>query len=116
MQADRQRAKIYAERVVALLDADVREVSVLGAQHGVQHLAMTLTDGRAIFVKAAPAGSAATAHSPTAPAPASAPDGPAGASGSGGPFAAEARGLRWLAEASAVPVPEVHAWDESMVV
>jgi fructosamine-3-kinase len=116
VQADRQPAKIFAERVVALVDADVREVRVLGAQHGVQHLAMTLADGQALFVKAAPAEPASTPHSPTGPASKPAPDGAAGASGSGGPFAAEARGLRWLAEANAVPVPEVHAWDETMVV
>jgi fructosamine-3-kinase len=120
MPADRAQEKIYAERVVALLDADVREVRVLGAQHGVQHLSMTMADGRTVFVKAAPAEPTSTTHALTEPAPAPepepAPDGGAGASGSGGPFAAEARGLRWLAEAGAVPVPEVHAWDESMVV
>jgi len=66
----------------------VREARIAGAQHGYQHLMLTLAGGRRAFAKA-------VAGEPTTDVAAA--------------FAAEANGLRWLAEAAAVPVPEVLA-------
>ena len=77
----------------------VREARVVGAQHGYQHLMITLAGGRRAFAKVA-AASPATAV----------PDEMAAA------FAAEASSLRWLAEADAVPVPEVLAVTEAWLV
>jgi len=45
----------YAERVRQLLNVPVTRLSVVGAQHGYQHLTATLGDGRAVFAKAVPA-------------------------------------------------------------
>jgi fructosamine-3-kinase len=75
----------------------IREARVAGAQHGYQHLMLTLADGRRAFAKAV---------APQAPGHEAAP----GRSGEiEAALAAEANGLRWLAEAGAVPVPEVLA-------
>jgi len=83
-----------SERVRLLLRVPVTRLRVVGAEHGYQHLTATLADGREVFAKAA--------------------------IGSGGghavAFAAEANGLRWLAEAGTVPVPEVLAVDEHVLV
>jgi fructosamine-3-kinase len=76
-----------ARRIASLTGLAVRDARVVGAQHGYQHLLITLSGGRRAFAKVAP------------------DDDPA----AGGPFEAEANGLRWLAEADAVPVPEVLA-------
>jgi fructosamine-3-kinase len=64
----------------------------IGSSHGVLHLAATLADGRAAFVKQAAGGSRA------------------------GELAAEANGLWWLAAAGAVPVPDVISVDAEMLV
>jgi fructosamine-3-kinase len=96
-----------AARLARLTGLPVREARVVGAQHGYQHLMLTLSGGRRAFAKAVPAPDPGAA-----PAPAAVPD-PAAAADSDGQFAAafaaEANGLRWLAEAGAVPVPEVLA-------
>jgi len=76
-----------ARRIASLTGLAVRDARVVGAQHGYQHLLITLSGGQRAFAKVAP------------------DDDPA----AGGPFEAEANGLRWLAEADAVPVPEVLA-------
>jgi fructosamine-3-kinase len=68
----------------------VREARVVGAQHGYQHLMITLSGGRRAFAKAAPSGEDESGQVAAA-------------------FAAEANGLRWLGEAAAVPVPQVLA-------
>jgi len=95
------RSAALADRIARLTGLPVREARIVGAQHGYQHLMVTLSGGRRAFVKAV------LARDPTAsPSPdqgASAPGAAAAA------FAAEANGLRWLAEANAVPVPEVLA-------
>jgi len=83
----------------------VREARVVGAQHGYQHLMITLVGGRRAFAKVA-AASPATAASPAA----------AVADEMAAAFAAEASSLRWLAEADAVPVPEVLAVTEASLV
>jgi fructosamine-3-kinase len=80
-----------------LTGLSVREARVVGAQHGYQHLMITLSGGRRAFAKAA------------VPGPAEGDDLAAA-------FAAEANGLRWLAEAGAVPVPEVLAVTPSALV
>jgi fructosamine-3-kinase len=72
----------------------IREARVVGAQHGYQHLMITLSGGRRAFAKAVPAPDPDVAEAAVMVAAA---------------FAAEANGLRWLAEAAAVPVPEVLA-------
>jgi fructosamine-3-kinase len=90
------RSTALAGRIGQLTGLPVREARVVGAQHGYQHLMLTLSGGRRAFAKAV----AAPGQDPD---PAS-PSGPAA-----GAFAAEANGLRWLAEAVAVPVPEVLA-------
>jgi fructosamine-3-kinase len=79
MPADQNR---YSERTGRAAGTPATRVTVVGGQHGYQHLAATLADGREAFVKASDT-----------------PDPEA--------FAAEANGLRWLREAGAVPVPEV---------
>jgi fructosamine-3-kinase len=87
------RSAGVADRIAALTGLPVREARVVGAQHGYQHLMITLSGGRRAFAKAVPA-----------PDPGAAPSAEFAAA-----FAAEANGLRWLAEAGAVPVPEVLA-------
>ena len=92
------RSAALAGRIGQLTGLSVREARVVGAQHGYQHLMLTLSGGRRAFAKALAASGEDA--------------GPVQASPSGlaaGAFAAEANGLRWLAEAAAVPVPEVLA-------
>ena len=92
------RSAALAGRIGQLTGLAVREARVVGAQHGYQHLMLTLSGGRRAFAKALAASGEDA--------------GPVQASPSGlaaGAFAAEANGLRWLAEAAAVPVPEVLA-------
>jgi fructosamine-3-kinase len=99
------RSAAVAGRLARLTGLPVREARVVGAQHGYQHLMMTLSGGRRAFAKAVPASDPGDA-----PAPAAVPDPAAVPSAEFAPaFAAEANGLRWLAEAGAVPVPEVLA-------
>jgi len=92
------RPAALAGRIGQLTGLVVREARVAGAQHGYQHLMLTLPGGRRAFAKAvaAPGQDAG----PVLPSP----SGEVAAA-----FAAEANGLRWLAEADAVPVPEVLA-------
>ena len=92
------RSDTLAGRIGQLTGLVVREARVAGAQHGYQHLMLTLPGGRRAFAKAvaAPGQDAG----PVLPSP----SGEVAAA-----FAAEANGLRWLAEAKAVPVPEVLA-------
>jgi len=89
-----------AGQVARLTGLTVREARVVGAQHGYQHLMITLSGGRRAFAKALPAPDRGTAPDP-------------GSTGTAATvaaaFAAEANGLRWLGEAAAVPVPEVLA-------
>ena len=98
-----------ARRIARLTGLAVRDARVVGAQHGYQHLMVTLSGGQRAFAKVAfdndPSDDTA-AGDPAPPGTAPPGTGPAGA---GGPFEAEANGLRWLAEADAVPVPEVLA-------
>jgi fructosamine-3-kinase len=79
-----------ASRLGQLTGLAVREARVVGAQHGYQHLIVTLSGGRRAFAKAVASGEDVSRQTSAA-------------------FAAEANGLRWLAEAAAVPVPEVLA-------
>ncbi|MEV4252448.1 fructosamine kinase family protein [Spirillospora sp. NPDC049652] len=82
------------EHLEKLLGEGVASVHDLGASHAWTLHRAVLRDGREVFVKAL-----------------------SGDAGSGGVFAAEAAGLRWLGEAgSGVPVPEVVAADERMLV
>jgi fructosamine-3-kinase len=92
------RSAALAGRIGQLTGLAVREARVVGAQHGYQHLMLTLSGGRRAFAKAlaAPGEDAGPVQA-----------GPSGQAA--GAFAAEANGLRWLAEAAAVPVPEVLA-------
>ena len=76
-----------ARQVARLTGLPVRDARVVGAQHGYQHLMLTLSGGQRAFAKVAPDNDPAVKS----------------------PFEAEANGLRWLAEADAVPVPEVLA-------
>ena len=92
------RSAALAGRIGQLTGLAVREARVVGAQHGYQHLMLTLSGGRRAFAKAV-----AASGQDADPVPAS-PSGEVAAA-----FAAEANGLRWLAEADAVPVPEVLA-------
>ena len=100
----------------------VRDARVAGAQHGYQHLMITLADGRRAFAKAVAPGPvdhptaadrAETAARDAAAGPSVRCDAAAGPSvrcdAAAAAFAAEANGLRWLAEAEAVAVPEVLA-------
>jgi fructosamine-3-kinase len=86
-----------ARRIARMTGLAVREARVVGAQHGYQHVMITLTGGQRAFAKVAPEGEGA-------------------ASGMMAAFAAEANGLRWLAEAAAVPVPGVLAVTEAALV
>ena len=88
------RSDTLAGRIGQLTGLVVREARVAGAQHGYQHLMLTLPGGRRAFAKAVAAPGQVPASSTGEVAAA---------------FAAEANGLRWLAEADAVPVPEVLA-------
>ena len=97
-----------ARSIGQLTGLAVREARVAGAQHGYQHLMITLADGRRAFAKVAraaptPAGRAMADCRPRWPRTSVRSDEVAAA------FAAEANSLRWLAEAEAVPVPEVLA-------
>jgi fructosamine-3-kinase len=103
------RSAALADRIARLTGLAVREARVVGAQHGYQHLMITLSGGHRAFAKATPARDPAAPLGPgvspgPGPDPGAAPSGAVAAA-----FAAEANGLRWLAEASAVPVPEVLA-------
>jgi fructosamine-3-kinase len=99
------RSAAVADRIARLTGLAVREARVVGAQHGYQHLMVTLSGGRRAFAKAVPAPDPAAPPDPgPTPDPGAAPSGAVAAA-----FAAEANGLRWLAEAGAVPVPEVLA-------
>jgi len=93
------RSAAVADRIARLTGLAVREARVVGAQHGYQHLMLTLSGGRRAFAKAVPA-----PDQVAPPDQGTAPSGEVAAA-----FAAEANGLRWLSEAAAVPVPEVLA-------
>jgi fructosamine-3-kinase len=97
-----------ASRIARLTGLAVREARVVGAQHGYQHLMLTLAGGRRAFAKVA-AAPAPDALAPDAPAEDAAVSGAAASDEVSAAFAAEASSLRWLAEAKAVPVPEVLA-------
>ena len=84
----------------------VRDARVAGAQHGYQHLMITLADGRRAFAKAIPPG--AVDHL-TAADRAETTETSVRSDAAAAAFAAEANGLRWLAEAAAVAVPDVLA-------
>ena len=86
-----------ARRIARLTGLAVRDARVVGAQHGYQHLMVTLAGGQRAFAKAAADDGSAPAEMAVA-------------------FAAEANGLRWLAEADAVAVPEVLAVTETALV
>jgi fructosamine-3-kinase len=92
------RAGAAAGQIARLTGLAVREARVVGAQHGYQHLMITLSGGRRAFAKAVPPTDQVAPDQGTAPSEEVA-----------AAFAAEANGLRWLGEASAVPVPEVLA-------
>ena len=92
------RSAALAGRIGQLTGLAVREARVVGAQHGYQHLMLTMSGGHRAFAKAV-----AAPGRDAGPVPASSTGEVAAA------FAAEANGLRWLAEAAAVPVPEVLA-------
>jgi fructosamine-3-kinase len=98
------RSASVTDRIAELTGLPVREARVVGAQHGYQHLMLTLSGGRRAFAKAA---AAARPDGTQGAVAAASPDGTQGAVAAA--FAAEANGLRWLAEAAAVPVPEVLA-------
>jgi fructosamine-3-kinase len=89
-----------AGQIARLTGLAVREARVVGAQHGYQHLMITLSGGRRAFGKAVPA-----PDQGAAPDPGSTETQATVAAA----FTAEANGLRWLGEAAAVPVPEVLA-------
>ena len=92
------RSDTLAGRIGQLTGLVVREARVAGAQHGYQHLMLTLPGGRRAFAKAV-----------AAPGQDAGPVLPSPSGEVAAVFAAEANGLRWLAEADAVPVPEVLA-------
>jgi fructosamine-3-kinase len=99
------RSDTLAGRIGQLTGLVVREARVAGAQHGYQHLMLTLSGGRRAFAKAvAPPDQGADPDRSAVP-----DQGAAGSGAVAAAFAAEANGLRWLAEAAAVPVPEVLA-------
>jgi fructosamine-3-kinase len=81
-------------RLAQLTGTGIREVRPLGGQHQARHYHAVLADGREAFVKAGPR--------PTRPA--------------ASPLRAEAHGLRWLAEAHTVPIPDVIAGDDEVLV
>jgi len=66
----------------------------VGSQHGVDHYRLALANGRPAFAKVAVGGEASAVAG----------------------FAAEATGLRWLGAAKAVPVPEVLAVSDEVLV
>jgi len=101
------RSASLAARIGQLTGLAVRDARVVGAQHGYQHLMLTLPGGRRAFAKALAGPAKALKASAEALATPGADAGPSGQTA--GAFAAEANGLRWLAEAAAVPVPEVLA-------
>jgi fructosamine-3-kinase len=105
------RSATLAARIGQLTGLAVREARVVGAQHGYQHLMLTLSGGRRAFAKAVAAPGQDAEPEPSAvPDQGAAPDrAPAGSGATAAAFAAEANGLRWLAEAGAVPVPQVLA-------
>ena len=111
------RSAALADRIGQLTGLAVREARVVGAQHGYQHLMITLSGGRRAFAKAHPAAGQGTGPGQgTAPGQGTGPGQgtspskvAAGSAEIAAAFAAEANGLRWLAEAAAVPVPEVLA-------
>jgi fructosamine-3-kinase len=86
-----------ARRIARQTGLAVRAARVVGAQHGYQHVMITLASGQHAFAKVAPEGEGAASETTAA-------------------FAAEANGLRWLAEAAAVPVPGVLAVTEAALV
>jgi fructosamine-3-kinase len=94
------RSGAVADRIARLTGLPVREARIVGAQHGYQHLMLSLSGGRRAFAKA---------HAAPGQRPAHDQDVAGTESMVAGAFAAEANGLRWLAEAAAVPVPEVLA-------
>jgi fructosamine-3-kinase len=106
------RSAGVAARIARLTGLPVREARVVGAQHGYQHLMLTLSGGGRAFAKAVPAADHATApdnaavrdHAPVRDRAAAETEAMVASA-----FAAEANGLRWLAEAGTVPVPEVLA-------
>ena len=95
-----------ARWLAELTGLPIREAHAVGAQHGYQHLMLTLADGRRAFAKAIPPEDPThrpptTPHPPPDPAP---PDpaaalNPAAARSdwAADPFAAEANRQRWLA-------------------
>jgi fructosamine-3-kinase len=92
------RSAAVADRIARLTGLPVREARAMGAQHGYQHVMITLSGGQRAFAKAIPGVPEASRE--------------AGGEESGdvaAAFEAEANGLRWLGEAAAVPVPEVLA-------
>ena len=97
------RSAAVADRMARLTGLAVREARVVGAQHGYQHLMITLSGGRRAFAKAIAAPDQSPSEHP-APSEDLAPSSEISTA-----FAAEANGLRWLGEAAAVPVPEVLA-------
>jgi len=111
-----------ARRIAGQTGLAVREARVVGAQHGYQHVMLTLAGGRRAFAKVAP--EAAPAGGGTAAREAAVGETAAGEMAAAetafaeraAAFAAEASGLRWLAEADAVPVPEVLAVTENALV
>jgi fructosamine-3-kinase len=82
----------HEDRFRQALDSEVTHARRVGGQHGVDHFRLQTADGRVAFAKVA-----------------SARAGQAG-------FASEAAGLSWLRTAHAVPVPEVLAVTESVLI
>ena len=84
-----------ASQIARLSGLAVREARQVGSQHGYQHFMITLAGGRRGFAK--------VIDGEVSPDSAAA-------------FAAEANGLRWLGEPGAVPVPEVLAAEQAVLV
>jgi fructosamine-3-kinase len=84
-----------ASQLARLSGLAVREARQVGSQHGYQHFMITLAGGRRAFAK--------VIDGEVSPDSAAA-------------FAAEANGLRWLGEPGAVPVPEVLAAEQAVLV
>jgi fructosamine-3-kinase len=96
------RSAAVADRIARLTGLPVREARAMGAQHGYQHVMITLSGGQRAFAKAIPGAPEASREV----------SGEVSIQESGdvaAAFEAEANGLRWLGEAAAVPVPEVLA-------
>ena len=69
------RSAAVADRIARLTGLTVREARVVGAQHGYQHLMVTLSGGRRAFAKAVPASDPAAPPDPgTVPSPGKARD------------------------------------------